>query len=91
MMPLAVENGLSFKANHLLFRTGIPASKSAIQRGLQSGALRPGKCPVNYGKQTHTELCRWVGLMKLVIVGDTFRAIFDLLLVASAENYAYGK
>jgi hypothetical protein len=29
--------------------------------------------------------------MKLVIVGDTFRAIFDLLLVASAENYAYGK
>jgi len=60
--PLAIENGLSYRANHLLFRAGIPADKPAVQQALQTGALRPGKCPVNYGKQTHVELCRWAGV-----------------------------
>jgi hypothetical protein len=57
--PLAIDNGLSYRANHLLFRAGIQADKPAVLRALQTGVLRPGICPVNYGKQTHAELCRW--------------------------------
>jgi hypothetical protein len=60
--PRPVENGLSFRANHLLFRTGIPADKRAVLQALQAGTLQPGKCPVNYGKQTHADLCRWAGV-----------------------------
>jgi hypothetical protein len=61
-MPLAIENGLSYRANHLLFRAGIPTDKPTVLQALQTGALQPGKCPVNYGKQTHAELCRWAGV-----------------------------
>jgi hypothetical protein len=57
--PPVIENGLSARANHCLFRAGIPADKPAVMQALQTGALRPGKRPVNYGKQTHAELCRW--------------------------------
>ena len=60
--PPVVQNGLSARANHCLFRAGIPAETSAVLQALHSGALRPGKNPVNYGEQTHAELCRWVGL-----------------------------
>jgi hypothetical protein len=60
--PLAIDNGLSYRANRLLLRAGIRADKTAILRALQSGVLRPGKCPVNYGKQTHAELRRWAGV-----------------------------
>ena len=60
--PAAVSNGLSARANHCLFRAGIPAEKGAVRLALQSGALRPGKRPVNYGKQTQAELCRWAGV-----------------------------
>jgi len=45
-----------------LFRAGIPAEKPAVIQALQTGALRPGKHPTNYGKQTHAELCRWSGM-----------------------------
>jgi hypothetical protein len=45
-MPLAIENGLSDRTNHLLFMPGIPADKAAVLLALQSGALRPRKCPV---------------------------------------------
>jgi len=61
-MPPIIENGLSTRANHLLFRAGIPAEKPAVKHALQAGVLRPGKRPFNYGKQTHAELCRWVGI-----------------------------
>jgi len=60
--PPVVENGLSARANHLLFRAGIPAERSAVKHALQTGSLRPGKHPVNYGKQTHAELCHWAGV-----------------------------
>ena len=60
--PPVISNGLSARANHCLFRAGIPAEKPAVRHALQTGALRPGKCPVNYGKQTHAELCRWAGI-----------------------------
>ena len=59
---MAVENGLSYRANHCLHRAGIPAEKQAVREAIQTGALSPGKAPVNYGAQTHTELCRWAGL-----------------------------
>src|SRR5207249_1747917 len=59
--PPVVANGLSARANHLLFRAGIPAQKPAVKHALQTGALRPGRRPFNYGKQTHAELCRWTG------------------------------
>jgi len=61
-MPLAIENGLSYRANHLLFRAGIPTDRPTVLQALQTGALQPGKCPVNYGKQTHAEICRWAGV-----------------------------
>jgi hypothetical protein len=60
--PLAIDNGLSYRANHLLLRAGIQSDKSAVLRALQTGVLRSGKCPVNYGKQTHAEICRWAGV-----------------------------
>jgi hypothetical protein len=60
--PPAVSNGLSARANHTLFRAGIPADKAAVRQALESGALIPGKRPANYGRQTHAELCRWAGL-----------------------------
>jgi hypothetical protein len=59
--PAVTQNGLSARANHCLFRAGIPAEKSAVSQSLQTGVLRPGKSPVNYGDRTHAELCRWVG------------------------------
>jgi hypothetical protein len=55
-------NGLSYRANRCLRRGGIPATKKAVCHALQTGALCPGKCPGSYGKQTHMELCKWVGL-----------------------------
>jgi hypothetical protein len=60
--PPVISNGLSARANHCLFRAGIPAEKPAVLHALQTGALRPGKSPVNYGKQTHAEICCWVGM-----------------------------
>jgi hypothetical protein len=30
-------------------------------QAIQAEVLCPGKRPVNYGQQTHAELCRWVG------------------------------
>jgi hypothetical protein len=60
--PPIISNGLSARANHCLFRAGIPAEKPAVIQALQTGTLRPGKRPVNYGKQTHAELCRWTGV-----------------------------
>lgn len=52
-------NGLSARANHCLFRAGIPAEKPDVRQAIKTGALQPGKRPVNYGKQTHAEICRW--------------------------------
>lgn len=60
--PPVVSNGLSARANHCLWRAGIPAEKSAVLQAIQNGALKPGKKPVNYGKQTHAEICRWAGI-----------------------------
>ena len=57
-----VFNGLSARANHCLFRAGIPAEKEAVKEAIRSGALRSGKSPANYGKQSHAELCRWAGI-----------------------------
>jgi hypothetical protein len=41
--PPFVENGLSYRANGLLQRAGIPAEKPAVRHALQTGALVPGK------------------------------------------------
>jgi hypothetical protein len=60
--PLAIDNGLSYRANRLLARGGIQAEKPTVLGALQTGALRNGICPVNHGKQTHAELCRWAGV-----------------------------
>ena len=55
-------NGLSARANAILRRAGIPVEQLAVKQALESGALVPGKRPYSYGKQTHAELCGWVGL-----------------------------
>jgi hypothetical protein len=55
-------NGLSYRANHILKYAGIPATKEAILESLKNGSLTPTKRPIGYGKMTHAELCRWVGV-----------------------------
>src|ERR1700691_5757815 len=56
------DNGLSYRANRCLRRSGIPATKEAVRHALQTWALSPGKRPSNYGPQTHAEICRWTGV-----------------------------
>jgi hypothetical protein len=55
-------NGLSYRANHTLKYAGIPATKAAVLESLKNGSLTPTKRPIGYGKATHAELCRWVGV-----------------------------
>ena len=68
-------NGLSYRANHILKYAGIPATKEAVLESLKNGSLTPTKRPIGYGKMTHAELCRWVGvtphlLRKRKVVGS---------------------
>jgi hypothetical protein len=44
---------------------GIPAEKPVVMQAFQTGALRPGKRPVNSGSQTHVDLARWAGVDQL--------------------------
>ena len=55
-------NGLSYRTNHFLKYAGIPATKAAVLKSLKNGNLTPTKRPIGYGKMTHAELCRWVGV-----------------------------
>ena len=55
-------NGLSYRVNHILKYAGIPATKEAVLKSLKNGSLTPTKRPIGYGKMTHAELCRWVGV-----------------------------
>ena len=55
-------NGLSYRTNHILKSAGIPATKAAVLKSLKNGDLTPTKRPLGYGKMTHAELCRWVGV-----------------------------
>ena len=55
-------NGLSYRTNKFLKFTGIPATKAAVLKSLKNGSLTPTKRPIGYGKGTHAELCRWVGV-----------------------------
>ena len=56
------DNGLSYRTNKFLKFVGIPATKTAVLESLKNGTLTPTKRPIGYGKMTHTELCRWVGV-----------------------------
>ena len=56
------DNGLSYRTNKFLKFTGIPATKAAVLKSLKNGDLTPTKRPIGYGKGTHAELCRWVGV-----------------------------
>ena len=56
------DNGLSYRTNNFLKFAGIPATKAAVQKSLKNGDLTPTKHPLGYGKMTHAELCRWVGV-----------------------------
>ena len=56
------DNGLSYRTNKFLKFTGIPATKTAVLEHLKNGSLTPTKRPIGYGKMTHAELCRWVGV-----------------------------
>lgn len=55
-------NGLSYRANHILKYAGIPATKAVVLESLKNGSLTPTKRPIGYGRVTHAELCRWVGV-----------------------------
>ncbi len=56
------DNGLSYRTNNFLKFAGIPATKAAVLKSLKNGDLTPTKRPIGYGKVTHAELCRWVGV-----------------------------
>ena len=56
------DNGLSYRTNNFLKFAGIPATKAAVLKSLKNGDLTPTKRPLGYGKVTHAELCRWVGV-----------------------------
>ena len=56
------DNGLSYRTNNILKYAGIPATKAAVLESLKNGRLTPTKRPIGYGKMTHAELCRWVGV-----------------------------
>ena len=56
------DNGLTYRTNTFLKSVGIPATKKAVLQSLKNGNLIPTKRPVGYGKVTHAELCRWVGV-----------------------------
>jgi hypothetical protein len=45
--PPFVENGLSYRANGVLHRAGIPAEKEAVRHAIETGALVPGEHPYN--------------------------------------------
>ena len=54
--------GLSYRAWRTLKRAGIPTTKAAVTKALQSGDLEACKRHGGYGKVTHAEVCRWVGI-----------------------------
>jgi hypothetical protein len=56
------DNGLSYRTNNFLKSAGIPAAKAVVLKSLKNGDLTPTKRPLGYGKMTHAELCRWVGV-----------------------------
>jgi transcriptional regulator with XRE-family HTH domain len=56
------DNGLTYRTNNFLKSAGIPATKAAVLQSLKNGDLKPTKRPIGYGKMTHAELCRWVGV-----------------------------
>jgi hypothetical protein len=56
------DNGLSYRTNNFLKSAGIPATKAVVLQSLMNGNLTPTKRPIGYGKVTHAELCRWVGV-----------------------------
>jgi hypothetical protein len=56
------DNGLSYRTNNFLKFAGIPATNAAVLKSLKNGNLTPTKRPIGYGKVTHAELCRWVGV-----------------------------
>ena len=56
------DNGLSYRTNNFLKSAGIRATKAAVLKSLKNGELTPTKRPLGYGKMTHAELCRWVGV-----------------------------
>ena len=56
------DNGLSYRTNNFLKSAGIRATKAAVLKSLKNGELTPTKRPLGYGKMTHAELCRWIGV-----------------------------
>jgi hypothetical protein len=62
MTSRLLPNGLSRRTNRCLLNAGIPINKKAVIRALKTGKLYPYRWPPNYGKHTHVEACRWVGI-----------------------------
>jgi hypothetical protein len=62
MKPIKLQNGLTQKTVNCLTKAGIPIKKKAILNALKSGTLFPHRNPRNYGKYTHREICRWLGI-----------------------------
>ena len=62
--------GLSYRAWRLLKRAGIPTTKLDVLKSLYHGDLLPRKRPGGYGRFTHAELCRWVGIDPRALRGN---------------------
>lgn len=71
MKSRLLPNGLSRRTNRCLLNAGIPIDKRLIIRALKTGKLYPFRWPPNYGKYTHVEVCRWVGIDEKTISPPT--------------------
>ena len=76
------------------FGTGITATEAAVLKSLKNGSLTPTKRPIGYGKMTHAELCRWVGVTphlfrnrKKVGGAVTTAGVMDRILSASWREW----
>ena len=68
MKSIRLANGLTRRTANCLTKAGIPLEKEAIVTALQDGTLYPHRQPRLYGRTTHREVCRWVGIDPTAVI-----------------------
>ena len=62
MKSVQLANGLTRRTANCLTKAGFPIDRVAIVTALLDGTLYPHRNPRLYGRTTHREVCRWVGI-----------------------------
>jgi len=75
MKSIILPSGLSRRTVNCLTKAGFPIEKTALIKALSNGTLSPHRNPSNYGKITHREVCRWVGIDESD-VGNEMSAVY---------------